>query len=216
MYPNYRYHPQHYYPAPPSVHPDYNYNNGYPPYPYDRQQSIRGQATWTDGGQVTKCEIPWSEDEFMTTAVGDTSPYQCGDTLKIRNVSAPVGREIIVKVVDQVEGYPPNKINLHRRAFQALGVSPNVGVINIEIIPSPELELEKWGKYLLAVTQTAYPEYDITDYRSSGKSVLSSTQTKESYDFILQSHQETIKVQGNVIYNPNTDRIISFDIKELN
>ncbi|WP_249870033.1 DUF3889 domain-containing protein [Oceanobacillus saliphilus] len=211
--PNIRYLNQHYhYPTAPYGQQTYNL---YSPNSFDRQQAIRGQATWTEGGQVTKCEIPWSDNEYMTAAVGEDSPYQCGEILKIRNISAPLGREILVKVVDQVVGYPPNRINLHRRAFQALGVNPDVGVLNIEIIPSPELELEKWGKYLLEVTQTAYPGFNITEYAATDKTVVSASQTKETYEFILQSQQETIRVQGNVIYNPITDRIISFDIKEI-
>lgn len=180
-----------------------------------RQQPIRGQATWTDGGQVTKCGIPWSDDAYMTAAVGENSPYQCGETLKIRNISAPYGREILVKVVDQVADYPSNRINLHRRAFQALGLNPNVGVINIEIIPSPELEQEEWGKYLMELTQVAYPGYNIIEYRSLGREIIAPSQVRESYEFILQSSQETIRIQGNVIYNPTNDRIISFGIREV-
>lgn len=215
MYP-YFYQPLIHYPINPYIYPRSIYNDvGYPYDNNDRQQPIRGQATWTEGGQVTKCGIPWSDNEYMTAAVGEDSPYRCGDIIKIRNISAPVGREILVEVVDQVAGFPPNRINLHRRAFQALGVNPNVGVFNIEIIPYPQLELEKWGKYLMEVIQTAYPGYNITNYASLGKSEVSTSQVKETFEFILQSPQGTIRVQGNVIYNPNTDRIVSFDIKEI-
>ncbi|RKQ33899.1 DUF3889 domain-containing protein [Oceanobacillus halophilus] len=185
-----------------------------PHHPY-RQQPINGQVTWTEGGDVTKCDIPWSENEYMTAAVGEDSPYQCGQLLKIRNVAAPYGREIIVMIVDEVAGFPPNRVNVHRKAFEALGVNPNIGVLNVEIIPTPELEQEKWGKYLLEVTQTAYPNYQITDYRTIGKTKVSDSQMKETYEFSLQSYQEMIKVRGTVIYNPNTDRIVSFDIKEM-
>lgn len=189
----------------------------YYPHPFDamRQQGIRGIATWTDGGETTKCGIPWSDQEYMTAAVGENSPFRCGQMLKIRNLSAPYGREIIVKVVDEVPGYQDNEINLHRRAFQALGVNPNIGRLNIEIFPSPQLEEEKWGKYLLEVTQAAYPGYQVTDYKTVRKSRISEQQIRETYEFQLQSPQETITVQGNVIYNPNTDRIVSFDIKEM-
>lgn len=46
----------------------YDYYRNLHLYPYNqyRQQPIRGQATWTDGGQVTKCGIPWSDNEYMT------------------------------------------------------------------------------------------------------------------------------------------------------
>ncbi|WP_079530032.1 DUF3889 domain-containing protein [Halobacillus hunanensis] len=193
------------------AYPFHNYR-GYVPY-YYRQQPVRGQATWTEGGQVTQCGIPWSENHYMTAAVGENSPYQCGQTLKIRNLASQ--REVLVTIVDKVPGYPPNKINLHRQAFQTLGGNLDAGVINIEITPSPELEQEKWGKYLLEVTQTAYPEYNVIEYNSVGKTQLSATQIKETYEYILTSPQERIKVRGNVIYNPDTDRVISFDIKEV-
>lgn len=196
-------------------YPSYNLDYFSDPVYSDRRQPIRGQATWTDGGQVTKCGIPWSKNQYMTAAVGENTPYQCGQTLKIKSLAAPGPREIIVTVVDRVAGYPRNKINLHRKAFQALGVNPAIGVIPIEIIPSPELEEERWGKYLLEVTQAAYPSYDVTDYKSVGKTQLSSTQTKETYELILKSPQENIKIRGNVIYNPNTNRVISFDLQEV-
>jgi rare lipoprotein A len=183
--------------------------------PMSRQQPIRGQATWTNGGQVTKCGIPWSDNQYMTAAVGADTPYKCGQTLKVRNLSTPGAREILVTVVDQVPNYPANRISLHRRAFQALGAPLNIGVINVEILPSPELEQEKWGKYLLEITQSAYPGYNVIDYKSIGKTKLSAEQIKETYEFILQSTQGKITVRGNVTYNPKTDRIINFNISEV-
>lgn len=187
----------------------------YPTYPHYavRQQSIQGQATWTEGGPITQCNIPWSHNQYMTAAVGVNTPYQCGQTIKI--MYPTTSRELLVTVVDRVQGYPPNKINLHRRAFETLGANPDLGIINVEITPSPELEEERWGKYLLEVTQTAYPAYNVTDFSTVEKTEVSPTQTREIYDFILESPQERIKVRGTVIYNPVTDRIISFDIKEV-
>ncbi|WP_156288712.1 DUF3889 domain-containing protein [Oceanobacillus salinisoli] len=219
MYPYYPYIPYVIQPYP--VNP-YDFQRSYYPNAYTmpsaneyRQQPIRGQVTWTEGGEVTKCGIPWSENEYMTAAVGEDSPYQCGQLLKIRNISAPYGREIIVMVVDETPGFPPNRINLHRRAFEALGVNPDIGVLNVEIIPSPELEEEQWGKYLLEVTQAAYPNYNVTEYNLIGKTRVSETQIRETYQFIVQSPQETLRVQGTVTYNTETNRIVSFDIKEV-
>ncbi|WP_047986056.1 DUF3889 domain-containing protein [Ornithinibacillus californiensis] len=192
----------------------------FPNYPYDnswsntnRQQVVQGEATWTTGGQITKCGLPWSTNKFLTVAVGENSTYQCGDSLKVKN---PVnGREIIVTVVDQVRGFPQNRINLHQKAFETLGANLNQGVIQVEIIPSPELEEEKWGKYLLELIQTAYPSFDVTDYNAVGKTEISPSQIKETYDFVLHQQQEEIKIRGNVIYNPQTDRVISFDLAEV-
>lgn len=180
-----------------------------------RQQTVRGQATWTDGGPITQCGIPWSKNEYMTAAVGNNSPYSCGQTIKIRNLSTPGSREVIVTVVDKVMGYPPTKINLHRRAFEALGASASQGVITVEIIPSPELKEEKWGKYLVEVAQTAYQGYNVIDYKFVSKKDIAPDRIQESYDLVLQSPQETITVRGNVLYNTKTDRILSFDLKEI-
>lgn len=190
------------------------------PYPqqfryWDRQPVLSGQATWTDGGRVTQCGIPWSYSEYMTAAVGVNSHYQCGQTLKVRNLSTQNQREVIVTIVDKVPGFPADKINLHRKAFEALGADPTVGVINIEFEPSPELAEEKWGKYLLEVTQIAYPNYNVSDYNFVERTNPAPNQTREVYRYTLQSPQERIIIRGTVIYNSNTNRIVSFDIKEI-
>ncbi|WP_107505452.1 DUF3889 domain-containing protein [Virgibacillus profundi] len=190
-------------------------NNSMLPDVTERQQAVRGQATWTEGGQVTQCGIPWSDNQYMTAAVGTNSPYQCGQTLKIRNLSIPGQREVLVTVVDKVPGYPANKINLHRRAFEALGTNPNVGIINVTITPSPELEEEKWGKYLLEIAQTAYPDYNVTEYEKIGENQIDQTQTREVYEYLLTSSQGDIRVRGTVIYDTQTDRVISFDLREV-
>ncbi|WP_394231703.1 DUF3889 domain-containing protein [Niallia oryzisoli] len=221
MFPRHSYYvpnqlPSNYYHRPvyPFQYP-YEYSRSYPLAPYQqyRQQPVQGQASWTDGGPVTQCNIPWSDNEFMTVSVGLNSPYRCGQTLKIRNLSTQ--KEILVKVVDQVKGYPVNKINLHRKAFEALGSKPSIGVINVEITPSPEVEQEEWGKYLLTITQAAYPGYRVTDYQYIGKTEESANRTKQSYEFVLKSAHETMKIQGNVWYDPKTNRVISFDLNEV-
>ncbi|MDL4843256.1 DUF3889 domain-containing protein [Aquibacillus rhizosphaerae] len=183
------------------------------PYSYLRQQPIQGQAYWTDGGPITQCGIPWSTNQFMTAAVGATTNYQCGETLKVKNISN--NREVIVTIVDKVPGFLANQINVHRKAFETLGANPSIGVINVEMTYSPELEQEKWGKYLLEITQAGYPSYNVTEYNLVNKTNVSPTQEKEVYEFILKSSQETKKVRGNVAYNPRTDRIIAFDIQEV-
>ncbi|MFD2637868.1 DUF3889 domain-containing protein [Piscibacillus salipiscarius] len=178
-----------------------------------RQQVIQGQATWTEGGQVTQCNIPWSDNEYQTVAVSPRSGFQCGQSLKVRNPQNT--REVIVEVVDSVPNNPPNRINLHKRAFEALGVDPDVGVLNVEIIPSPELEEEKFGKYLIELVQVGYPGYQVTNYNFEGSEEVSSNRTREAYLYTLVSPRETIKVRGSVVYNPNTNRVISFDLSEV-
>lgn len=180
---------------------------------YGTRQPIRGQASWTDGGTVTQCGIPWSTNRYMTVAVGRNSGYQCGQTIKIKNLTN--GREIIATVVDQVPNYPENKVNLHRRAFETLGASLDAGIINVEIIASPELEEEKWGKYLLEIVQAAYPNYKATDYSKVSENPQNNNQMKEVYKFTMQSPQETMNIQGTVIYNTNTDRILSINFQEV-
>ena len=228
MYSNYPYHPNNNeygnrnYPTNPYVQQNYyNYDRNYSPnpaapYAMERQAPVRGQATWTEGGQVTRCNIPWSQNDFMTVAVGTNTPYRCGETLKIRNLSSPDQKDIDVLIVDQVAEYPPNKINLHRTAFEALGANLNQGIINVEIIPTaPPVQEEAWATYLLGLTQMAYPGYTLTNFQAVEKTEVSPQETKETYDFNLQSPQEEITVRGNIVYNPNTNRVISFDIKEV-
>ncbi|SFA75039.1 rare lipoprotein A [Lentibacillus halodurans] len=202
-------------------------NNPYVYHPYDpqqiyeqhvmyhdsRQQPISGQATWTEGGQLTKCGIPWSDNLYMTAAVGENSPYQCGQTLQI--IYPVTGRSILVEVVDQVSGFPDNRLNLHRRVFETLGANPQQGVIDIQILPVSQMEQQQWGRYLLEITQTAYPGYNVTEYSFAGKTEESASQTRETYEYTLQSTQETITVRASVVYNPNNNRVISFDINKV-
>lgn len=103
---------------------------------WDRPENlntIKGKAAWTKGGTPTKCRIPWSYNKYMTVAVSSKSPYKCGQVLKIENLNT--GDEIFGIVVDEVVDYPANKINLHKRAFQALGADPEVGIIDVNVTP---------------------------------------------------------------------------------
>lgn len=199
--------------------PAYNhYDLHYSQYSEDgmeRQHAVRGQATWTQGGPVTECGIPWSNNHYMTAAVGAGSPYKCGQILRVKNLSSPDHKEITVKVVDQVPGYPPNKINLHRRAFESLGANPQVGVIQVEIRPLSEAGQGEWGAYLAEVIQTAFPGYNVTGYQSTGKTEMSATETEEVFTFTLQSSQETRRIRAAVHYIPNANRVTSINIKEI-
>ncbi|UTR10502.1 DUF3889 domain-containing protein [Evansella sp. LMS18] len=183
-----------------------------------RQQVVRGQATWTDGGQVTRCGIPWSQNNFMAAAVGSNTPYRCGERLRVRNLASP-GQEITVIIVDQVINYPANRLNLHRRAFEALGGNLNQGVLNIEFTPTgeePETgQEEMWGAYLSGLVQAAYPNYRIVNYRPVDRTQQTGNRIRETYEFSLQSQEEEITVRSNVVYNPDTNRVISTDIQEV-
>ncbi|MFD1360492.1 DUF3889 domain-containing protein [Lentibacillus salinarum] len=182
-------------------------------YPDTRQQPISGQATWTEGGQITKCGIPWSDNLYMTAAVGDASPYQCGQTLQV--IYPVTGRSILVEVVDQVPGFPENRLNLHRRVFETLGANPQQGVIDIQFIPVSHVEQQQWGRYLLEIVQSAYSDYGVNDYSFVGKTEESVSRTRETYEYILQSEQDTMTVQASVVYNPANNRIISFSVDEV-
>ncbi|WP_062046603.1 hypothetical protein [Bacillus sp. JCM 19034] len=51
---------------------------------YWREQLISGDATWTNGGAVTKCGLPWTMNQSMTVAVSEQSRFRCGEKLRIR------------------------------------------------------------------------------------------------------------------------------------
>ncbi|QKY71610.1 DUF3889 domain-containing protein [Lentibacillus sp. CBA3610] len=191
--------------------------NGIQPYNFTytdyRQQPISGQATWTEGGQLTQCGIPWSDNLYMTAAVGENSPYQCGQTIQITYPAT--GRSILVEVVDQVPGFPDNRLNVHRRVFETLGANPQQGVIDIQMTPVSNLEQQQWGRYLLEIVQTAYSGYNVNEYSFVGKTEESPSRVRETYEYVLHSSQETITVRASVLYNPNNNRIISFDVNEV-
>ncbi|WP_416150439.1 RlpA-like double-psi beta-barrel domain-containing protein [Salipaludibacillus sp. HK11] len=203
-----------------SEHPYSNANRSYPVYPndamgqLDRQQAIRGQASWTEGGTVTRCDIPWSQNQYMTVGVGVESPYRCGETLYVRNLRIPGQSPVAVTVVDQVPGYQQDKINLHRVAFEALGANLDEGIIDVEIIIANEVEEDEdtWGSFLQGIVQTAYSEYTITNEQLVEQIEVTADRVREIYEFTLQSTEEEITVKGQVVFNPNTNRLISFDV----
>lgn len=216
----YSYNPYPYNPYPvyyvPQQYYDY-YRNYYsnPYYQHYYRQHTQGQATWTEGGAVTKCNMPWSTNNYMTAAVGQGAPYQCGQKLTVKNMSSGQQQEIEVTVVDQVTGYPQNKINLHKRAFEALGASAETGVINVEISVYTQMDKGDWAKYLMSVTQAAYPEYQISDYKTIGETEIAKDRTKVTYEFVLQAPQGMMKVRTSAVYHPKTNKVLSFDVKEV-
>lgn len=185
------------------------------PYNRFRQPTIRGQATWTEGGQVTKCNIPWSENEYMTAAVGESSPFQCGETIKIRNLQAPFGREIYVKIVDEVEGYPEEKINLHRKAFEALGINPNVGIVQVEMTPISQDEERNWEQYILQIAQSTFPNSTITNLDFVRKSSPNTSQTMSTYLVTLDNMQRLFQVEASVTYETPSNRVMSVQLKRI-
>lgn len=190
----------------------YTANTSYP-YSMDRQQPVRGEATWTEGGEVTRCGIPWSHNQFMTVGVGANTPYRCGETLVVRNLSDPE-QQISVTVVDQIGDADQDIITLHRTAFEALGADVEVGIINVEILPSNDTAQESRATYLLGVVQSAYPGYTVESYQSLEQSEVSRDQVKETYELSLQSpSQEQLLVRSNLVYNPSTNQMLTFDVK---
>lgn len=185
------------------------------PYNMFRQPSIKGQATWTEGGQVTKCNIPWSENDYMTAAVGENSPFQCGETIKIRNLQAPFGREIYVKIVDEVEGYPEDKINLHRNAFEALGINPNIGIVQVEMIPISQEEERNWEQYILQIVQTTFPNSTIINYDLVRKNSPNTSQTMSTYLVTLNNMQNAFQIEANITYETPSNRVMSVQLRRI-
>lgn len=180
------------------------------PYPEVRQGAERGQATWTEGGQYTKCGIPWSHNEFMTVAVGENSPYRCG---KIMKVSSPeTGREIYVTVVDEVQGYPANRINLHRRAFEALGVNLDAGVLEVQVAPASSGDPGNMARKLEEVVRLAFPNASIRSYQPIDRRTTEAGNAQERSDFIIEVNGQRKTVRGEIIYHPGTEEMISMNL----
>ena len=55
--------------------------------------------------------------------------------LLVKNISIDKPKEVLVIVVDEVKGYAPTKLNLHKKAFEALGSQASVGIIEVEFYP---------------------------------------------------------------------------------
>ena len=188
--------------------------NVYQPYSGDiRQNLVSGQATWTYGGSVTQCNIPWSSNQYMTVAVSSNSPYQCGQKLKVINPKTT--KEIIVTIVDTVPNAAVTSLNLHRQAFEALGADPAVGILSIQFQPTTEQDAMEWDDYLLNIIQVGYPDYNVINYKLIEKTEQASNQVKEVYDFALQHSQGWLHVRGTVVYQRSTNNVISFEVKQI-
>ncbi|RKL65676.1 DUF3889 domain-containing protein [Salipaludibacillus neizhouensis] len=184
-------------------------------YSFNRQQRVRGEATWTEGGEVTKCGIPWSHSQYMTVAVAANTPYRCGETLIVKNLSEPE-QEIAVTVVDQIGESGQGNITLHRKAFEALGADVEEGIIPVEILPSNDTNQESRATYLLNVIQSAYPRFNIVSYQSIDNEEIFRDEVKEIYEYsLLSPSSEQVLVRTNLIFNPFTNKMISIDIKGL-
>ncbi len=179
------------------------------------RDSVYGQATWTNGGPITQCGIPWSHNAYMTAAVGTNSPYQCGQTLKVHHTSLFTPKDILVTVVDKVPGYPANKINLSRAAFQALGAKLSDGVADVQITTDPKIEEWEWGKYLLAAVQATFPNSTIFDYDYKGRTQASPDQIRQTYQFSLRSNGQQFNVLASALYNKNNNQLYKIEIRRI-
>ncbi|MDQ0159353.1 RlpA-like double-psi beta-barrel domain-containing protein [Alkalibacillus salilacus] len=175
-------------------------------------ETISGDTTWTEGGSVTKCNLAWSDMNHMTTAVSADSPYTCGQLLNVK--FEDTGKEVTVKVVDTVAGYPPNRLNLHRKAFEALGANLDWGIIPIRISVVPTDGNGQLRDVLWNVLGQTYPGATIKNSQWQGEENVSGGYRKESYLFTLGTSEGDITVRGDVVFHPNTKRIRSINLTE--
>ncbi|GIO25930.1 RlpA-like double-psi beta-barrel domain-containing protein [Ornithinibacillus bavariensis] len=203
--PNYYYG---YYPYPVYPVPAYRVPE---PIPTDEIQRISGEATWTMGGESTQCGFSWSTNNYMTVAVGNNSPYTCGQRIRVRNPEN--GKAINATVVDTVHGFPNNRINLHRRAFEALGANPNQGILHIEIEPVRDEEEGRKGEYLQEIVQTAFSQANVRGYDFLGKTEDTSSFVTENYNFFVQTNEGDYSVRGTVSFHPESDQIAALKLE---
>jgi len=182
-------------------------------YPEERQKVVRGQATWTEGGQYTKCGIPWSYNGFMTGAVGENSPYRCGEVIQVS--SPETGKAIHVTVVDEVQGYPSNKINLHRRAFEALGANLDVGILDVQIVPGSTGEDGRLEEKLEEVVRFVYPNATIRSYQPIDRKLTEVRDIQEKSDFVLEVNGKKRTVRGEMTYQPESGEVVSIHLYPL-
>ncbi|MET3684327.1 rare lipoprotein A [Alkalibacillus flavidus] len=175
--------------------------------------SVAGDATWTEGGEVTKCNLSWSDMNNMTTAVSPNSPYQCGDLLKVTYLET--GQSITVKVVDSVSGYPKNRLNLHRQAFQALGANLDLGVIPVVISRVSASNGSRYEQMLMNMMQAAFPNARMKQSRQTNKEQMSGGRMKETYEMVLETEVSDVTMQGDVVYHPTSQQVQSIHFKRL-
>lgn len=78
-----------------------------------------------------------------------------------------------------------------------------------------QVDYEKWGRIAVEVAKENYPDAEISDYQYVGREEISATQARDTFRLQVKEDQRTFQINVGILFNPQTDRLISLSIEEV-
>ncbi len=76
-------------------------------------------------------------------------------------------------------------------------------------------DYEKWSKMAIEVAKLNYPDSRISDYQYKGREEITDKQSKDTFELTVQSKDRTFKAKVMILFNPQTESLLSFSIEEV-
>lgn len=76
-------------------------------------------------------------------------------------------------------------------------------------------DYEKWGKIAIDVAKLNYPDSKISDYQYKGREDLTDTQSKDTFELRVQAKDRTFTAKVMILFNPQTESLLSLSIEEV-
>lgn len=76
-------------------------------------------------------------------------------------------------------------------------------------------DYEKWGRIAVEVAKENYPDAEISDYQYVGREEISAMQARDTFRLQVKEDQRTFQINVGILFNPQTDRLISLSIEEV-
>lgn len=74
----------------------------------------------------------------------------------------------------------------------------------------------KWSKVAIEKVKEEYPNGDVSDFLYVGRKTISENKAADTFLLVVRRYNEGKEVRVTVTFNPNTDKLIGTEIKELN
>ncbi|MEH7381499.1 DUF3889 domain-containing protein [Bacillus sp. JJ1533] len=76
-------------------------------------------------------------------------------------------------------------------------------------------DYEKWGKIAVEVTKLNYSDSRISDYQYRGREEITDKQSKDTFELTIQSKDRTFTARVMILFNPQTESLLSLSIEEV-
>ena len=82
-------------------------------------------------------------------------------------------------------------------------------------VSAQEQDYAKWGTMALNAVKVQYPGSDVSEYEYLGRNIISDTETKDTFDFVVKKNATKKLVRAYVTFNPKNNQLINLQIKEI-